>query len=82
MSGTSMASPYVTGVAALMLSLNPGLTAAQIGGIIRRTSNPMPGSTYAWQDAAGFGVIDAAACLREAVRITQPVKDLTNRRRA
>lgn len=81
MSGTSMASPYVTGVSALMLSLNPGLTAAQIGGIIRRTSNPMPGSTYEWQDGAGFGVIDPSACLREAVRITQPVRDITKRRR-
>ncbi|MGZ8998932.1 MAG: S8 family serine peptidase, partial [Allosphingosinicella sp.] len=81
MSGTSMASPYVTGVAALMLSLNPRLTAAQIGGIIRRTSNPMPGSTYEWQDGAGFGVIDPSACLREAVRITEPVRDISKRRR-
>lgn len=81
MSGTSMSSPYVTGVAALMLSLNPGLTSAQIGGIIRRTSNPMPGSDYEWQDGAGFGVVDPTACLREAVRIAQPVRDLTKRRR-
>ena len=77
MTGTSMASPYVSGVAALMLSLNPSLTAAQIGGIIRRTSQPLPGSSYAWQNDAGFGVIDAQACMREAVRIGQRVKDLT-----
>ncbi|HEX8573672.1 MAG TPA: S8 family serine peptidase [Allosphingosinicella sp.] len=77
MTGTSMASPYVTGVAALMLSLNPRLTAAQIGGIIRRTSNPLPGSSYEWQNGAGFGVIDPQACLREALRIAQPTEDLT-----
>ncbi len=79
MTGTSMASPYVTGVAALMLSLNPALTAAQIGGIIRRTSQPLPGADYAWRNDAGFGVIDAEACLREAVRIGLPVVDLTKK---
>lgn len=77
MTGTSMASPYVTGVSALMLSLNPDLTAAQIGGIIRRTSSPLPGSSYEWRNDSGFGVIDAPACLREAVRISLPVNDLT-----
>ena len=81
MTGTSMASPYVTGVAALMLSLNPSLTAAQIGGIIRRTSRPMPGASYAWQSGAGFGVIDPVCCLREAVRIAQPVRDKTPKRK-
>lgn len=77
MSGTSMASPYVAGVSALMLSLNPSLTAAQIGGIIRRTSRPLPGASYDWQNDAGFGIIDAQACLREAVRVRLPVADLT-----
>lgn len=79
MTGTSMASPYVAGVAALMLSLNPELTAAQIGGIIRRTSNPLPGASFEWQNGTGFGVIDAAACMREAVRISRPTEDLTAR---
>ena len=79
MSGTSMASPYVAGVSALMLSLNPELTAAQISGIIRRTSQPLPGASYAWRNDAGFGVIDAPACLAEAVRISQPTRDLTRK---
>ncbi len=80
MSGTSMASPYVAGVSALMLSLNPGLTAAQISGIIRRTSQPLPGASYAWSNDAGFGVIDAEACMIEAVRIGQDARDLTKKR--
>lgn len=78
MTGTSMASPYVTGVAGLMLSLNPQLTAAQIGGIVQRTSRPLPGSGYEWQNGSGFGVIDPAACLREVLRMVQPVDDLTD----
>lgn len=77
MTGTSMASPYVTGVAALLLSINPKLNCAQISGIIRRTSSPLPGSDYVWQDGAGYGVIDAQACLEEARYLLQPVKDLT-----
>ncbi|WP_391581075.1 S8 family serine peptidase [Rhizobium leguminosarum] len=78
MTGTSMASPYVSGVAGLMLSLNPQLTAAQIGGVIQRTSQPLPGSGYEWQNGSGFGVIDPGACLREVVRMVQPVDDLTD----
>ncbi|TBY66245.1 peptidase S8 and S53 subtilisin kexin sedolisin [Rhizobium leguminosarum bv. viciae] len=78
MTGTSMASPYVAGVAGLMLSLNPQLTAAQIGGIIQRTSRPLPGSGYEWDNGSGFGVIDPGACLWEVVRMVQPVDDLTD----
>jgi subtilisin family serine protease len=77
MTGTSMASPYVAGVVGLMLSLNPSLSAAQIAGIIQRTSRPLPGSGYEWQNGTGFGVIDPGACLKEVVRLTQPVEDLT-----
>jgi len=77
MTGTSMASPYVAGVVGLMLSLHPRLTAAQISGIIQRTSRPLPGSGYEWQNGSGFGVIDPAACLKEVVRLIQPVQDLT-----
>ena len=77
MSGTSMASPYVAGVAGLMLSLNPSLTAAQINGVIQRTSRPLPGTGYEWRNGSGFGVIDPAACLREVVRISRPVHDMT-----
>ena len=68
-SGTSMAAPYMTGVVGLMLSVDSNLTAAQIGGVIRRTSKPLPGDNYHWQDAAGFGSVDAAKCVREALRV-------------
>ena len=76
MTGTSMASPYVAGVVGLMLSVEPKLTAAQIRGIIQRTATPLPGADFQWRTDAGFGVIDAEACLREAAHAFQK-KDLT-----
>ena len=66
MTGTSMASPYVAGVAAVMLSVAPRLNAAQIGGIIQRTAQPLPGKTYEWATDSGFGIIDPVACVLEA----------------
>ena len=73
MSGTSMASPYVAGVAAQMLAREPRLTAAQVVGIMRRTAQPLPGSDYRWQDAAGFGLIQPDACLAEIHKPFHPV---------
>jgi subtilisin family serine protease len=69
MTGTSMASPFVTGVAGLMLAAQPKLTAAQIEGIIIRTARPLPGGSFNWHNGAGFGRIDPGACIREAAAI-------------
>jgi subtilisin family serine protease len=63
LSGTSMASPYVAGVAGLMLAANPDLTSSQIGAIMRATARPLPGTVYDWQADAGFGEISAADCI-------------------
>jgi subtilisin family serine protease len=71
MSGTSMASPFVAGVAGLMLGLEPKLTAAQIEGIIVRTARPLPGGSFKWANDSGFGRIDPEACLAEAELITK-----------
>jgi subtilisin family serine protease len=68
MSGTSMAAPHVAGVAALILSCNPNLTAAQVADILRQTarplrdnpSDPVPNDNY------GFGCVDADAALQRA----------------
>ncbi|MHC9293984.1 S8 family serine peptidase [Mycobacterium sp. LTG2003] len=66
MTGTSMASPYVCGVAALMLAAHPWLTAAQIQGIIRATSTPLIGHNFNWRKDAGFGLINPERCVEEA----------------
>lgn len=66
MTGTSMAAPYVTGVVALMLRAEPRLTAAQIEGILHRTSIPLPGGDFNWVNDAGFGRIDAGPAVLEA----------------
>ncbi len=76
MTGTSMASPFVAGVAGLMLAVQPKLTAAQIEGIIQRTARPLPGGSFKWINSAGFGRIDPEACIREAALINER-KDLT-----
>jgi subtilisin family serine protease len=81
MTGTSMASPFVAGVVGLMLEREPRLTAAQITGILRRTSRPLPGVDYQWQDDAGFGAIAPARCLAEVAAMGEK-KDKTSEGKA
>jgi subtilisin family serine protease len=69
MSGTSMSSPFVAGVVALMLQMDPELTAAQITGILRRTAQPLPGTDFNWRDDAGYGAIVPRLCLDEVRRL-------------
>ena len=59
-SGTSMATPCVTGTIALMLSKDPELTPAQIDEILERTAIPL--STHKSNDF-GSGRIDALAAV-------------------
>jgi len=63
-SGTSMASPHATGVAALVLSKNPGLSPDQVRLILRQTSKDLgaPG----WDPLFGYGRVNA----RQAVEGT------------
>jgi hypothetical protein len=50
-----------------MLAANPALTGAQIGGIIQRSAQPLPGADFTWRDDAGSGTIDASRCVEQAV---------------
>jgi subtilisin family serine protease len=71
MTGTSMAAPIVCGVAANMLRAEKTLTAAQISGIMVRTSKPLPSLSYSWRNDCGFGVLDARKCLEETMIINK-----------
>jgi len=68
MSGTSMASPHVAGVAALILSCNSGLTGAQAADIIRQTARPLQNSPTdpVPNDEYGYGCVDAKAAVDRA----------------
>lgn len=52
-SGTSMASPHVAGVAALLLEANPRLTPDQIKQVLVKTATPLP-AYQAYEVGAGF----------------------------
>lgn len=58
MSGTSMASPHVAGIVALILQKNANLTAAQIQKILMASANP-PVGVHPFDVAWGFGRVDA-----------------------
>jgi subtilisin family serine protease len=64
--GTSAATPLASGVAALMLSQNPNLTADRIRTVLRQTCQKVGDEPYVGDrnDHYGYGRIDAAAALR------------------
>ncbi len=62
--GTSMSTPHVSGLAALILSLCPQLTNAEVRSVIRSTAKDLgaPG----WDPYFGFGRIDAPKAIEAA----------------
>ena len=65
MSGTSMATPHVAGVVALILEARPSLSPAQVKALVQNTATNMPG-LEAWE--AGAGYVNAFAAVDQAFR--------------
>jgi subtilisin family serine protease len=74
-SGTSFAAPQVSGIIALMLSVNPYLTPLQIRNIIESNAQKVGGYTYqitsghpngTWNEQMGYGLVDAYAAVQAA----------------
>jgi serine protease AprX len=63
MSGTSMATPHVAGIVALLFEANPNLTPAQVKDLLKRTATNMSGR-LSWE--AGAGHVNTYAALAEA----------------
>jgi len=65
--GTSMACPHVAAVAALVVSANPDLTAAQVRTVLHETALDLgaPGRDNLY----GFGLVDAKAAVERALEL-------------
>ena len=63
LSGTSMATPHVTGVAALLWTLAPSATASQIHDAITSTAHDLGQPGY--DPLYGFGLVDALAAAKQ-----------------
>ena len=68
MNGTSMAAPHVSGIASLMLSVNPHLTPGVLLALMQSTARTFPTGTGldCTTSTCGAGIIDAAAAVNAA----------------
>jgi|GEM_PF-130289 len=75
--GTSSAAPVVAGIAALMLSVNPTLTAAEVKRILEDTADPVDSAGGQWTTMPdgrkhshfyGYGRVNAEKAVAEAMR--------------
>jgi serine protease len=76
--GTSAAAPHVAGVAALIKSLLPTATPAQIRDLLVNNARPYPAGSECASDRAfagqcGAGLLDAAAALQASMTSAAPV---------
>jgi len=74
--GTSMACPHVSAVAALVLSVNPYLTQKEVSDIIEKTATKLPAYQYSnvtgrpngtWNNETGYGLLNAKAAVDMAM---------------
>jgi subtilisin family serine protease len=76
MQGTSMASPYVAGLAALLLSNNPSLTPSQVEDQMEKSATDL--GTVGFDNYFGHGLINAQAALNAELDTTSPVLEVSS----
>lgn len=82
LSGTSMSTPVVAGIMALILEANPDLTPTEVVEILKHTAehrndwgktpadfNPFPDADPNYHPSGGWGYADAYAAVKEALRL-------------
>jgi thermitase len=62
--GTSASAPIVAGVAALVMSVNPGLTPAEVRGVLEQTADDL--GPAGWDPQYGYGRVNAYKALLAA----------------
>jgi subtilisin family serine protease len=65
--GTSMATPHVSGVVALIKATNPNLTPAQVRDVLKSTAAPTTDVND--QNQYGAGVVDAEKAVAKASQL-------------
>ena len=75
LSGTSVGTAHISGVCALILSVNPCLTGQQVRDIVEQTAQKVGGYSYIptagrpngkWNNEMGYGLVDAYAAVQMA----------------
>lgn len=65
--GTSVSAPHAAGVAALLLSVNPTLSPAQVRSILQSSARPFPAGSWCASSGIGLcgaGILDAHAAMQ------------------
>lgn len=73
LSGTSTAAPFVAGVAALMLSVNPALTPLDVGNVLNATATDISRTSY--DTTTGWGIVDAFGAVEQIAGPTATITD-------
>ncbi|MBO4581456.1 MAG: S8 family peptidase [Bacteroidales bacterium] len=86
--GTSFAAPHISGVAALIYSVNPNLNGQQVREIIETTAQKLNGYIFqpassdhpngTWNNEVGYGLVDAYAAVVEACLYGNQITGDTN----
>lgn len=78
--GTSMASPHVAGVAALLASIQPGITPDALSSVLTSSARPHPAGTFCMaRTDCGAGLLDAKAAIDRLNSLAPTVAASTDR---